>query len=440
MNIRWHLRWLIVTGLGGLLIFAAVAFTALSRIQVNGPLYQQIALNNDLVADYVAPAGSLLPAAGWGLAMNDSSDPEEIRRYDSLLRAAGQDFERLHDSYMRRLAPGTLREAMQDAYEPGHRFFEIVRQEYAPLVIKGDHRGASALIAAPLKPLYRRQAAAVERIVAIARNDARTHERQATQSVRFYTGLMAAAGLFVFVAGGAFSVRIARGISTQAEELQRSFDELRALAGRLQEVREEERTRVSREIHDQLGQALTAIKIDVSALVRHQGSDADQDARRTSILKLVDETIQSVRRIATELRPGILDDLGLVATVEWAGEEFEARTGTACRLELPGDEPSIDPESATAVFRILQETLTNVARHAAASRVDVRLARDGRELTLEVRDNGRGMAADGAGKRRSLGILGMRERAMLLGGTLTITGVPGQGTTVRVSIPELRRA
>src|SRR6202008_2967988 len=112
-------------GLGGLLIFAVVAFTALSRIQVNGPLYRQIALNNDLVADYVPPAGSLLPAAAGGLAMNDATDPAEVRQYDSLLRAAGKDFERLHDSYMQRVASGPLREALQDAYTPGHRFFEV---------------------------------------------------------------------------------------------------------------------------------------------------------------------------------------------------------------------------------------------------------------------------------------------------------------------------
>ena len=438
MNIRWHLRWLIVTGLGGLLIFAAVAFTALLRTQVNGPLYQHIALNTDLVADYVPPSGSLLPAAAWGLAMNDTSDPQEVQRYDRLLRAASKDFESVHDGYMQRLPPGSLRDALQAAYEPGHSFFQVAQQEYAPVVIQGDHERARALIDSTLKPLYQQQAAAVDRIVDMARSDARTSEQQSAQIVRFYTVLMATVGVVIFVAGGAFSFRIARGINTQAEELQSSFDQLRALAGRLQTIREEERTRVSREIHDQLGQALTAIKIDVSALVRQPAGDGPQNARRASILSLVDETIQAVRRIATELRPGILDDLGLVATVEWAGEEFESRTGTACRLDLPGDELAVDAERATAVFRILQETLANVARHAAASRVDVRLAQDRGELTLEVRDNGRGMADVTSLRRGALGILGMRERATLIGGTLTITGAPGQGTTVRVTIPEMR--
>ncbi|HME01088.1 MAG TPA: PAS domain S-box protein [Terriglobia bacterium] len=220
------------------------------------------------------------------------------------------------------------------------------------------------------------------------------------------------------------------------EERQRSLEQLRALAARLEIVREEERKRVAREIHDQLGQALTAIKIDLSSLVRELPAEREQPSKRTSsIFKLLDETIQSVRRISTELRPGILDDLGLVATIEWAGEEFEARTGTKCRLDLPREDIAIDPERATAIFRIFQETLTNVARHADASEVDVRMAREDGDLTLEVRDNGKGVAEEQLSSGRSLGILGMRERALLLGGDLAISGAPGKGTTVRVRIP-----
>lgn len=220
------------------------------------------------------------------------------------------------------------------------------------------------------------------------------------------------------------------------EERQRSIEQLRALTARLQSVREEERKRVAREIHDQLGQALTAIKIDLSALVRESSVDQKHRSERTSsILKLVDDTIQSVRRISTELRPGLLDDLGLVAAVEWAGEEFEARTGTKCRLDLPEDDISIDPELATAVFRIFQETLTNVARHADASEIEVQLTKDARDLILEIHDNGGGIPEDKLSNGESLGILGMRERALLLGGEVTISGAPGEGTTVRVRIP-----
>lgn len=217
------------------------------------------------------------------------------------------------------------------------------------------------------------------------------------------------------------------------EELQRSFHQLRALAARLQSIREEERKKVAREIHDQLGQALTAIKIDLSALVRDLAADKKQ--RSQSVLNLIDQTIQSVRRISTELRPGILDDLGLVAAVEWAAEEFESRTGTKCRLELPEDELAVDSEQATAIFRIFQETLTNVARHSQANQVIIRLAPENGDLTLQVSDNGKGVSEGQISGRGSLGILGMRERTILLGGELTIGGAPGQGTTVKVRIP-----
>ncbi len=242
------------------------------------------------------------------------------------------------------------------------------------------------------------------------------------------------------VAGAATIARDITELKRAQEERQRSFEQLRALAARLQGAREEERTRVAREIHDQLGQALTAIRMDLISLVHEVPADQKQQLKGTSsMLNLVDETIQSVRRIATELRPGILDDLGLVAAVEWAGEEFEARTGTTCRLDLPEDDVAIDPETATALFRIFQETLTNVARHAEASEVDVLLEREDGDLTLEVHDNGKGITEDKLSDRESLGILGMRERALLLGGELAIIGAPEKGTTVTVRIPATHR-
>ncbi len=230
------------------------------------------------------------------------------------------------------------------------------------------------------------------------------------------------------------------GIALDITERKKIEDALRALAARLQGVREEERAKVAREIHDELGQALTAIKIDLASLIRESSAGQQQQWKRTdSILELVDRTIQSVRRIATELRPGILDDLGLVAAVEWAAEEFEARTGTKCRLDLPEDDIDIDQKRATAMFRIFQETLTNVARHANASEVGVRLAKANGDLTLEVHDNGRGISEEQLSAVRSLGILGMRERAALLGGELTLIGAPEKGTTVRVWIPQGHR-
>jgi PAS domain S-box-containing protein len=220
------------------------------------------------------------------------------------------------------------------------------------------------------------------------------------------------------------------------EQLQGSFRQLRELAARLQSVREEERARVAREIHDELGQALTAIKIDLASVMRALRTDQKVELEKAeSILRLVDQTILSVRRIATELRPGILDDLGLVAAVEWAAEEFEARTGTKCRLDLPNSDIVIDQERTTAIFRIFQETLTNVTRHAEATQVDVRLGWEDGNIVLEVHDNGRGIGEEQLSTGRSLGILGMRERALLLGGELTISGQTGKGTTVRLRIP-----
>jgi PAS domain S-box-containing protein len=225
-------------------------------------------------------------------------------------------------------------------------------------------------------------------------------------------------------------------IKRAGEERRRSLGELRALAARLQHIREEERKRVAREIHDQLGQALTAIKIDLSSLIHDLPAAEKQAGNRTdSILKLVDESIHTVRRISTELRPGILDDMGLVAALEWAGEDFQARTGTMCRLDLPRYHLAVNPEQATAIFRIFQETLTNVARHAGASAVDVRLSNEGPDLVLKVHDNGIGITEQKHTNGESLGILGMRERALLLRGELNIRGNPEDGTTVRVRIP-----
>jgi signal transduction histidine kinase len=218
-------------------------------------------------------------------------------------------------------------------------------------------------------------------------------------------------------------------------QLNRSFGQLRALAARLQSVREEERTKVAREIHDELGQALTAIKIELTSLLFEWPSREKPSKRVASITRLVDQTIQSVRKISTELRPGILDALGLVAAVEWAAEEFETRTGIRCRVDLPKEPLEISQERATAIFRIFQETLTNITRHADATEVHVRLAKENHSLDLDVKDNGVGVSEEQLAAGESLGILGMRERALLLGGEFLVSGAPNQGTRVKVSVP-----
>ena len=260
--------------------------------------------------------------------------------------------------------------------------------------------------------------------------------RQRKDGSRLYVSLV---GVPVSMPGGQIAVYAIyldiSGSKRAEEELQKSFDELRALTAQLQSVREEERTRVAREIHDELGQALTAIKLDVTALVRELPAEQGPAVQRgQSILKLLDETIQSVQRISTDLRPGILDDLGLAAALEWAAEEFEARTGTKCRISVSEEDITVDADRATALFRIFQETLTNVARHAKATQVNIRLAKENGNLALEVHDNGLGISEEQLSAGKSLGILGMRERARL-GGEFIIRSVPGGGTTVRARIP-----
>ena len=154
-----------------------------------------------------------------------------------------------------------------------------------------------------------------------------------------------------------------------------------------------------------------------------------------SMSKLIDSTVQTVRKIATGLRPEMLDDMGLIAAVGWQAKDFQKRTGIRCRTKLPPESTKLDLDISTTAFRIFQEILTNVARHSRATRVDIDLSVDAERLSLEVADNGVGIQGSDLNGRKSLGLLGMQERALLFGGQVGITGVPGQGTRVSVSIP-----
>jgi PAS domain S-box-containing protein len=220
------------------------------------------------------------------------------------------------------------------------------------------------------------------------------------------------------------------------KELRRSHDQLRTLAARVQSVREEERTGVARWIHDELGQALTGIKMDLTFLTLHPPkARLDRIRRLQAILKDIDHMIQSAQRVSAELRPGMLDELGLVAAVECGARRFAQRTGTKCALEFPREDLAIEPEVSTALFRIFQEAVANIARHAEATEVSVRLAKGDDGLRLEVRDDGKGFREAQLSPGGSLGILGMRERALLLNGRLTIRSAPGEGATVTAWIP-----
>jgi PAS domain S-box-containing protein len=211
---------------------------------------------------------------------------------------------------------------------------------------------------------------------------------------------------------------------------------LRALAARLQNVREEERTHVAREIHDELGQACTAIKMDLALIARKATKkQARLRAKVDSATQLVNGLITSLRRIASELRPRTLDDLGLNAALEWQAQDFEARTRIPCSLALPEEPIVLDSERSTAIFRIFQESLTNVARHANATQVNANMEKEGNELVLQIRDNGKGFDLEVARLGKSLGLVGMQERALLLDGELKIEAVPGSGTTLTLRIP-----
>jgi PAS domain S-box-containing protein len=219
-------------------------------------------------------------------------------------------------------------------------------------------------------------------------------------------------------------------------QLRTSLDQLRALAARLQTVREEERTSIAREFHDELGQACTAIKMDLALIRRRLIKKQSQlRAKVDSSVQLVDDMIATLRRIASELRPRTLDDLGLPAALESQAQEFESRSGIPCSVTLPREPLTLDPDSSTAVFRIFQESLTNVARHAHATRVEARLEREQDRLVFQVSDNGRGFDPQKISARESLGLLGMQERALMLNGDLKIEGVPGAGTTMTLTIP-----
>ena len=225
----------------------------------------------------------------------------------------------------------------------------------------------------------------------------------------------------------------------KSERLRESEEKLRRLAAHLISVREEERAHIAREIHDELGQVLTGLKMEVTWLAKRL-KEKPLVEKTDSMCKLIDTTVQTVRKIATGLRPEMLDDMGLVAAVAWQAKEFQKRTGIRCRTKLPPESVKLDVDVSTTMFRIFQEILTNVARHSRATRVDMELTITEERVALEVVDNGVGIADAELNGKKSLGLLGMHERALLFGGEVKITGTPGHGTRVSVSIPIRQRA
>jgi signal transduction histidine kinase len=220
------------------------------------------------------------------------------------------------------------------------------------------------------------------------------------------------------------------------EELKASRERLRSFSTHLQSVREEERTKLARDIHDELGQALTALKIDLSWLTKELTAVQKPLLEKTrSMSKLVDTTIQRVKSISTELRPGLLDVFGLVAAMEWQVSEFKNLTGMNIKISAEPEDIVLDRDHSTILFRVFQELLTNVVRHADATTVSVDLTKEVGKIVLTVADNGKGITRAQISDPKSFGLLGIRERVHFWQGEFRINGTSGKGTTAVVSIP-----
>ena len=221
------------------------------------------------------------------------------------------------------------------------------------------------------------------------------------------------------------------------ESLVLQREQLRALAERLQWVREEDRKHVARDLHDQIGQILTAIKMDMTWITRHlPESEGEVLARLRESIQSINDGVKAVRTICSGLRPGVLDDLGLAAAIEWQASEFASRNGIQCQVSVPPVDLHLDGDRATAAFRIFQECLTNVARHAQAKSVRVALNQEDENIVLVVEDDGIGFSESNlSNSLGSLGLLGMKERAQFCGGDVQISSSPGNGTTVTVRVP-----
>jgi PAS domain S-box-containing protein len=218
--------------------------------------------------------------------------------------------------------------------------------------------------------------------------------------------------------------------------IKKSEEQLRNLTTYLQRVGEIERTNIAREIHDELGQTLTVLKMDLSWLRKRLPEDQISVRERTDTMsQLINRTIQTVKKISTALRPGLLDDLGLAAAIEWQAEEFQQRTGIRCNITIEPKDITFDKDRNTALFRILQETLTNVARHAEASAVKVSLKQRDGQIELKVRDNGKGITEEQISNPKSFGLIGIRERVKIFGGSNMMKGIANKGTVMTVKIP-----
>jgi signal transduction histidine kinase len=220
------------------------------------------------------------------------------------------------------------------------------------------------------------------------------------------------------------------------KKLKKTGIRLQNLASHLQSIREEERTTIAREIHDELGQILTVLKIQITLLSKKLREDQKELKNKLSYASgIIDSTVEKVQRITAKLRPNILDELGLIPAIEWQAQEFQKVTGIQCSISLPNEEIQLEDEKSTAIFRIFQEALTNVIRHSSAKTVSILINIKNGLMVLRIKDNGHGINPEQIYAIKSLGIIGMKERALILGGEVTIEGIPGKGTVVTVEMP-----
>jgi len=370
------------------------------------------------------PSREMTPAASVASILIVDDDPGSLKALQELLQGPGQNLVLANsgEAALRRVLKEDFAVILLDARMPGIDGFETARlirdrqrSRHTPIifitgayedvgsVFRGYEVGAVDYIVKPLDPRVLKSKVSI--FVELHAKNAALHREIAEHKLT-------------------------------EQRLRESEENLRALAARLQSVREEEQIRIAREVHDGLGQQLTGLKMDLTWLVGKLQTDQEPLVKKIgSMFLLIDETIHSVRKIASGLRPELLDEIGLAAAIGWHAKDFQQRTGIRCLVDVPPDSDGLDPERSTALFRIFQEVLTNVARHANATRVDVSMRRDEARLTLEVQDNGKGIASSSIQDPRSLGLLGMRERVLPFDGNIEISGSRSKGTRVVVLLP-----
>ena len=220
------------------------------------------------------------------------------------------------------------------------------------------------------------------------------------------------------------------------EKIRQAHFRLRELTNRMTEIREEERAAMARELHDELGQVLSGFRMDLSWILKRLPAGRDDLIGKAQFMKsYIDPAIELIRRISTELRPGILDDLGLVATIEWQLQVFRNRTGIDCDFDSYVDESGLGDRLKTALFRVVQESMTNIMKHAEATSLRISIVEDSGDLTLRIADNGKGIRYHDLRKKNSTGLRGIKERLAYFDGKLTVKGEPGKGTVLEISIP-----